>query len=70
VFEVEGVLRGRGPLAGTVETVENPTTMDPDAVEKAVVLIASASYILQLLHSPDPLAGGVLLWLLWRLRTT
>jgi len=49
--------------------VELPVTapvIDAKAIRDAVVLIASAGWILDNLHSPEPLLGGVVFWLLWR----
>jgi hypothetical protein len=49
-----------------VEFPAEPATIDAEAIEKAIALIAAVSFILQQLHAPDPLLGGVVFWLFRR----
>jgi hypothetical protein len=41
-----------------------PLPVTQQAVANAIAIIAGATYLLEQLHAPEPLIGGLLVWLL------
>jgi hypothetical protein len=68
VFDTVAVVSGGGDATVRVDKVEFPLdpAVDREALEQAVILIAAVTFLLQQVHAPDPLLGGVVFWLLSR----